>query len=130
MPSHANGDLQVWRSIREVVSSPAAGHMKLAALLVLQTPHLSQREFARRMRGLHAHDCILGPQAVAFVLRMLATRTPPGKARNHLLAQMQKALEESRQMAKIKNGWSQLGSDPWEIVHGKPPKQVARYVSS
>ena len=31
--------------------------------------------------------------------------------------------------AKLQRGWRQLGSDPYDIVHATPPKQLPRYHS-
>ncbi len=61
---------------------------------------------------------------------MMATMNPPGKDRNMILEQMDRAKNDAAIMRKIRKGWLAFGEDDcWWVVHGTPVPPLARYNS-
>ena len=93
-------------------------------------PQLSQSEWTKRCSQLYRTDSVLGPEAVAWGLEMMAMIHPPGKDRVTILEQMDKAKDDAAIMKQIRKGWQAFGvDDPWWVVHDKPVRQMARYNS-
>ena len=100
------------------------------AMILRLLPQLSQSEWTRRCSQLYKTDSILGPEAVAWGLQMLAMIHSPGKDRVTILEQMDNAKNDAALMRKIRKGWLAFGYDDcWWVVHDKPVPQLARYNS-
>ena len=103
---------------------------KCMALLLRLLPAIQKKEFERRMRQLYATDSVAGPEAVAWGLRMMATKCEPGEQRRFFLEQMDIAKNDAATMRRIRKGWLQYGvTDPWWVVHHTESKQLPRYNS-
>ena len=108
-----------WQSIQEVVSSTDASKQKrIMALLLLQLHTMKKEQFERRMAAVYSSDAVLGPHAIAFAMRVMATRCPPGKDRNFFLEQMDTAQNDAAAMKRVRKGWQAFGvTDPWFVVY-------------
>ena len=132
MPKNRNSsDKIIWSSILEVcLSKDASKQRRCMAILLRLLPTIQKKEFERRMRQLYATDSVEGPEAVAWGLRMMATKCEPGEQRRFFLEQMDMAKNDAANMRRIKKGWLQYGvTDPWWVVHHSESKQVPRYNS-
>ena len=132
MPRNINSsDKIIWSSILEVcLSKDASKQRRCMAILLRLLPTIQKKEFARRMRQLYATDSVDGPEAVAWGLRMMATKCEPGEQRRFFLEQMDKARDDAAIMRRIRKGWLQYGvTDPWWVVHDTESKQMPRYYS-
>ena len=100
------------------------------AMLLNQLPQLSQSEWNRRCERLYASDSILGPEAIAWGLELIARVNPPGKERNAVLEQMDNAKTFAHVMRKIRKGWEGFGvDDPMHIIYDIRSPVLARYNS-
>ena len=98
------------------------------ALLLLQLTE--QKTFERRTRAIYESDSVQGPRAVAWGMRMLATRCEPGEGRDFFLEQEERCKEDAARMQKVRQGWRAFGeADPWWVVHNRPERPLARYQS-
>ena len=132
MPRNRNSsDKIIWSSILEVcLSKDASKQRRCMAILLRLLPTIQKKEFARRMRQLYATDSVEGPEAVAWGLRMMATKCEPGEQRRFFLEQMDNARDDAAIMRRIRKGWLQYGvTDPWWVVHHTENKQLPRYNS-
>ena len=101
------------------------------ALLLMQFSRLDQRTFEKRTRALYESDCVEGPRAVAWGMRMLATQCEPGEGRSFFLEQMDLCKEDAARMKKVREGWRAFGEeDPWWVVHSIPERPLPRYNSA
>ena len=102
---------------------------KCMAIILQLLPNIQKKEFERRMRQLYATDSVEGPEAVAWGLKILASKCE-GKHRRFFLEQMDHARDDAAIMRRIRKGWLQYGvTDPWWVVHHSESKQVPRYNS-
>ena len=120
-----------WQSIQEVVSSKDASKQKrIMALLLLQLHTMKKEEFERKMAAVYSSDAVSGPLAIAFAMRVMATRCPPGKDRNFFLEQMDAAQNDAAAMKRVRKGWQAFGvTDPWVVVHPEKQEWLPRYNS-
>ena len=120
-----------WQSIQEVVSSKDASKQKrIMALLLTQLHSMTKEQFERRMAAVYASDAVSGPQAIAFAMRLMATRCPPGKDRNFFLTQMDAANNDATTMKRVRKGWQAFGvTDPWFVIHPEKQPWLPRYNS-
>ena len=115
---------------RGAVGQNANKQKRLMAMILNQLPQLSQSEWNRRCERLYASDSILGPEAVAWGLELIARVTPPGIDRNTVLEQMDNAKSAAHVMRKIRKGWQGFGvDDPIEIIYDLKTPVLARYNS-
>ena len=131
MPRNRNSsDKIIWSSILEVcLSKDASKQRRCMAILLRLLPTIQKKEFARRMRQLYATDSVEGPEAVAWGLKILASKCE-GKHRRFFLEQMDHARNDAAIMRRIRKGWLQYCvTDPWWVVHGSESKQLPRYNS-
>ena len=132
MPRNRNSsDKIIWSSILEVcLSKDASKQKRCMAILLRLLPTIQKKEFERRMRQLYATDSMEGPEAVAWGLRMMATKCEPGEQRIFFLNQMDIARDDAATMRRIRKGWLQYNvTDPWWVVHHTESKQLPRYNS-
>ncbi len=117
--------------MREVLLDRNANKQKrLMATILNQLPQLSQSEWNRRCERLYASDSILGPEAVAWGLELIARVTPLGIERNAVLEQMDNAKSAAHVMRKIRKGWQGFGvDDPMHIIYDIRTPVLARYSS-
>ena len=100
------------------------------AMILNQLPQLSQSEWNRRCERLFASDSILGPEAVAWGLELIARVNPPGIDRNTVLEQMDNAKSAAHVMRKIRKGWQGFGvDDPMHIIYDIRTPVLPRYNS-
>ena len=121
--------LKARKQIREVLLDRNANKQKrLMAMILNQLPQLSQSEWNRRCERLYASDSILGPEAVAWGLELIARVNPPGMDRNIVLEQMDNAKSAAHVMRKIRKGWQGFGvDDPIDIIYDIRTPVLARY---
>ena len=120
-----------WQSIQEVVSSKDASKQKrIMALLLTQLHSMTKEQFERRMAAVYASDAVSGPHAIAFAMKLMATRCPPGKDRNFFLTQMDAANNDATTMKRVRKGWQAFGvTDPWFVIHPEKQPWLPRYNS-
>ena len=121
-----------WSSIVEVAfSKDVSKQVRLMALLLTQLPNLKKDEFEKRMKAVYQSESVSGPQAIAWSMKVMATRCEPGPHRNFFLNQMRAAENDAAIMKRVQTGWRKFGvSDPWDVVYPKKAPQMARYNSS
>jgi len=126
-----SGEKLAWSSIVEVAfSKDASKQVRLMALLLTQLPNLKKDEFEKRMKAVYLSESVLGPQAIAWSMRVMATRCEPGPQRNFFLNQMRAAENDAAIMERVQTGWRKFGvSDPWDVVYPEKVRQMARYNS-
>ena len=96
----------------------------------MQAHTLKMKVFEKRMKAVYMSDAVLGPQAIAFAMRVMATRCPPGKERNFFLEQMDAALSDAVAMKRVRKGWQAFGvTDPWFVVYTERQSWLPRYNS-
>ena len=127
-----SGDKVAWSSIVQVAFSKDASKQKrLMALLLMQLHNLKKEDFEKRMKAVYLSDAVLGPRAIAWSMKVMATRCEPGHHRNFFLNQMRAAENDAAIMERVQTGWRKFGvSDPWDVVYPKKAPQLARYNSS
>ena len=120
-----------WSSIVEVAfSKDASKQVRLMALLLTQLHNLKKEEFEKRMKAVYQSDALLGPLAIAWSMKVMATRCEPGPHRNFFLNQMRAAENDAAIMMRLRTGWRKFGvSDPWGVVYPEKVRQLARYNS-
>ena len=90
---------------------------------------MDSNEFQRRLRALRASDLIEGPLALHWLFSAIARVVGPGRERIYFPEQADVVMEEAIAMRKLKKGHGQHSMTPWEVVHWRPPPQMARYHS-
>ena len=101
---------------------------KEAVGLLAQINRLPQREFERKLHQLFVRDDVSGPLAIAYLLQQLLKISPAADA-DFWHSQIQACQKAARVGHKMRHGWGVYGMTPWEVVHWRPPKQMARYNS-
>ena len=127
-----SGDKVAWLSIQQVAfSKDASKQVRLMALLLTQLHNLKREDFEKRMKAVYLSESVLGPQAISWCMKVMATRCEPGPQRNFFLDQMRAAENDAANMKRVQTGWRKFGvSDPWDVVYPKKAPQLARYNSS
>ena len=120
-----------WSSIVEVAfSKDASKQVRLMALLLTQLHNLKREDFEKRMKAVYLSDALSGPRAIAWSMKVMATRCEPGPHRNFFLNQMRAAENDAAIMMRVRAGWRNFGvSDPWDVVYPEKLPQIARYNS-
>ena len=96
---------------------PVSKQRKCMAIILQLLPNIQKKEFERRMRQLYATDSVEGPEAVAWGLKILASKCE-GKHRRFFLEQMDNARNDAAIMRRIRKDWLQYGvTDPWWVIH-------------
>ena len=126
-----SGEKVAWWSIQQVAFSKDVSKQKrLMALLLMQLPNLKKEDFEKRMKAVYLSESVLGPQSIAYAMKVMATRCEPGKDRNFFLTQMRAAENDAAIMERVQTGWRKFGvSDPWDVVYPEKVRQMARYNS-
>ena len=101
---------------------------KEAVGLLAQLNRLPQREFERKLHRIFVRDDVSGPLAVMYLLQQLLKISPAENA-EFWHSQIQACKEAARVGLKVRHGWAAYGMTPYEVVHWRPPKQLARYNS-
>ena len=101
---------------------------KEAIELLARINRLPQKEFERKLHQLFVRDSVNGPMAVMHLLQQLLKISPAADA-EFWHAQIRGCREAARVGLKVRHGWGVYGMTPWEVVHWRPPKQIARYNS-
>ena len=82
------------------------------------------------MKAVCPSESVLGPQSIAWCMRVMATRCEPGPQRNFFLNQMTAAENDAAIMMRVRAGWRKFGvNDPWDVVYPEKLPQIARYNS-
>ena len=103
---------------------------RLMALILLKMNTITKEQFEKRMAAVYSSDAVLGPLAIAFAMRAMATRYPPGKDRNFFLEQMDAAENDAAAMKRVRKGWQAFGvTDPWFVVYPEKQPWLPRYNS-
>ena len=98
----SSGEKVAWSSIVEVAfSKDASKQVRLMALLLTQLHNLKREDFEKRMKAVYLSESVLGPLAIAWSMKVMATRCEPGAQRNFFLNQMRAAENDAAMMMLI-----------------------------
>ena len=115
-----------WQSTQCHACMPVSLQQKLAERLLGQMPRLTARQFEKACRAIQRSDPVSGPFAVAWLLSKAFRHKPPPQVQ----ASIDALSRDGAAMRKIQKANQSWGMSPWDVVHHKPEKQIARYNSS
>ena len=101
---------------------------KEAVELLAHINRLPQREIEKKLHRIFVSDDVNGPLAVMYLLQQMLKISPAAGAQ-FWHSQIQACKEAARVGLKVRHGWGAYGMTPFEVVHWRPPKQLARYNS-
>ena len=100
--------------------------IEAARALLARMPNVSEKEWTKEMQRIWKMHPVMGALGALHVLQFIQKRHPRSE---FLQCQMQACREAVLLGAKLRHGYMQYGMEPWDVVHHKPAKPLARYKS-
>ena len=88
---------------------------------------MNKQDFLHQLKAMHREDPVQGPLNLHWCFSALARVLPPGTGKEYFQGVALTALNEGVAMRKIQKALE--GIDVWDVVQGRPPKQLPRFHS-
>ena len=116
------------KACAQVPQAPAtASPQLLRARELLTTLPMNKQDFIHQLKAIHREHPVQGPLNLHWCFSALARVLPPGTGKEYFRGVALTALREGVGMRKVQKALE--GIDVWDVVHGRPLKQLPRYHS-